>query len=74
MPKKNKNRVLDWKNYPEKKWIYEGDIEDPNYLKDRSELFSSSGDDLAPFNGWWCFVPNKIHKLKYNTKYYKKKT
>ena len=65
MFKKNKNRVCDWKKYPKKSWPYKDDVlNDPKYLKDRAELFASNGDELAPFNGWWWFTPNKIHKYK----------
>ena len=65
MFKENKNRVCDWKKFPKKSWPYKDDVlNDPKYLKDRAELFASTGDELAPFNGWWWFTPNKIHKYK----------
>ena len=65
MFKKNKSRVCDWKKYPKKSWPYKDDaLNDPKYLKDRAELFANTGNDLAPFNGWWWFTPNKIHKYK----------
>ena len=65
MFKENKSRVCDWKKYPKKSWPYKDDVlNDPKYLKDRAELFASNGDELAPFNGWWWFTPNKIHKYK----------
>ena len=65
MFKENKNRVCAWKKFPKKSWPYKDDVlNDPKYLKDRAELFASTGDELAPFNGWWWFTPNKIHKYK----------
>ena len=64
MAKNNKNIIFDWKQYPKRNWPYKGDIEDPEYLKDRAELFHDTKNILAPFNGWWWFTPNKIHKYK----------
>ena len=53
------NKKYDWKsNRIKREWPYEGDIDDPEYIKDRTKLFAKSG------NGWWWFVPNKIHKYK----------
>ena len=52
MPSKD----YDWQvNILKRGWPYKGDIDDPKYLKERSELFVEGG------NGWWWFVPNKIH-------------
>ena len=52
MPSKD----YDWQvNIFKRGWPYKGDIDDPKYLKERSELFIEGG------NGWWWFVPNKIH-------------
>jgi hypothetical protein len=31
-------------------WPYSGDVGNPRYEKDRSELFASNG------NGWWYFM------------------
>ena len=73
MFKKYKKITHDWKKFPKKRWPYKGDIENSKYLKDRAELFRSSGNDLAPFNGLWIFVPNKIHKFDYNNKITKKR-
>tara|TARA_R110000737_G_C14446547_1_gene462409 strand:- start:636 stop:809 length:174 start_codon:yes stop_codon:yes gene_type:complete len=36
----------DWKQW-RKGWPYDGDVDDPIYLKERSELFNEAG------NGWW---------------------
>jgi len=47
---------LDWKRQP-RGWPYKGDIHDPEYLKERSELFKEHG------NGWWRSRPNKINKI-----------
>lgn len=38
----------DWRNWQEG-WQYKGDVDDAEYLKDRSELFALSG------NGWWHY-------------------
>jgi|TARA_R100001530_G_scaffold96632_1_gene67151 hypothetical protein len=50
---KNKKIAQDilgnWKKCPSKGFPYEGDIDDPKYLKDRAKLFAESG------NGWWWF-------------------
>ena len=74
MFKENKSRVCDWKKYPKKSWPYKDDVlNDPKYLKDRAELFASNGDELAPFNGWWWFTPNKIHKPHNNHKIIKRR-
>ena len=52
MPSKD----YDWQsNISKRGWPYKGDIDDPKYLKERSELFVEGG------NGWSWFVPNKIH-------------
>ena len=37
---------LDWRAW-KKGWQYKGDVDDPEYLKDRSKLFKENG------NGWW---------------------
>ena len=62
-PKKSNDRVCDWKQYPKRSWPYDG-IDDPKYLQDRSELFHTPDTELAPFNGWWYFVPNKVSIVK----------
>ena len=38
----------DWKQW-KMGWPYKGDIEDPVYLMERSELFKENG------NGWWWY-------------------
>ena len=64
-PKKIKDRVCDWKQYPKKIWPYSG-LDDPKYLKDRADLFYTPDNELAPFNGWWYFVPNKVNLVRVN--------
>lgn len=68
-PCKNKKRKNDEWRYWKKGWTYQGDIDDPVYLKDRSELFEENG------NGWWYFpdpeVSEFIHKGN-KTRYGKK--
>ena len=50
------NKKYDWKsNRTKGEWPYTGDVGNPKYEKDRSELFAEGG------NGWWWFVPNKIN-------------
>jgi len=44
----------DWKN--KKRWKYKGDINDPEYIKDRSSFFQENG------NGWWWFNSNTVYK------------
>ena len=44
----------DWKTW-KKGWQYDGDIEDPKYLKDRDELFYRNEDERAPYHGWWWY-------------------
>ena len=57
------DKAYDWRQYPKKEWPYKGDVKEPQYLKDRAELFADNKSELAPFNGWWWYVPNKIHKI-----------
>lgn len=45
----------DWKN-KKKRWKYKGDIDDPEYMKDRSSFFKENG------NGWWRFKSNTAYK------------
>ena len=50
------SRDYDWRKKSE--WPYKGKScpwRDPQYIKDRDRLFKRNG------NGWWWFVPNKIH-------------
>ena len=44
----NVSRNLDWQDW-KKGWQYKGDIDDPQYLKDRDKLFKENG------NGWWWY-------------------
>ena len=54
MPSKD----YDWRsNIKSRGWPYKGDIDDPKYLKERSELFAKSG------NGWWWYTSGKINKI-----------
>lgn len=46
--KKNSLREHDWRNW-KRGWQYNGDIEDDEYLRDRSLLFRFNG------NGWWYY-------------------
>ena len=39
-------KSVDWKVW-KGGWKYKGDIDDPQYLKDRDKLFKENG------NGWW---------------------
>jgi len=43
MPEKRND---DWKQW-KMGWPYRGDVEDPVYIMERSELFKENG------NGWW---------------------
>jgi|TARA_R100001530_G_scaffold550_1_gene900 hypothetical protein len=38
-----------WKHCPSNGWPYKGDIDDPQYIKDRNAVFQENG------NGWWWF-------------------
>ena len=54
--KEHRSKHYDWRsNIKKRGWPYTGDVGDSKYEKDRSELFAENG------NGWWWFVPNKIH-------------
>jgi len=54
--KKYASKQYDWRSSIAKRgWPYAGDVGNRKYEKDRSELFAKNG------NGWWWFVPNKIH-------------
>ena len=60
----NVSRNLDWQDWT-KGWQYKGDIDDPQYLKDRDKLFKENG------NGWWWYEgvytrseSKKINKIK----------
>ena len=47
-------RSDDWKAW-KKGWRYEGDVDDPVYLKERAEFFHDKENKRAPYNGWWWF-------------------
>lgn len=51
-------KMQDWRNQPTG-WPYKEDIEDPEYIEDRRNLFNENG------NGWWILagVPLR-HKPK----------
>ena len=51
----NVSRNLDWQDW-KKGWQYKGDIDDPQYLKDRSKLFKENG------NGWWWYEGIRLWK------------
>ena len=55
MPSKD----YDWRsNMARRGWPYKEDApDDPQYIKDRKELFEEGG------NGWWWYTPNKIHSV-----------
>jgi hypothetical protein len=55
MANKHKSyRADDWKVW-KKGWQYDGDVDDPVYLKERAEFFHNKEDKQAPYNGWWWF-------------------
>ena len=59
-----------------KGWQYDGDIDDPVYLKERSEFFYNKENERAPYNGWWWFrsLDNwKDNKIKLREKRAKKR-
>jgi hypothetical protein len=47
-------RADDWKIW-KKGWQYDGDINDPVYLKERDAFLYNKEDKRAPYNGWWWF-------------------
>mgnify|MGYP003145898621 CR=1 FL=1 len=50
MNRKQRNDSLgNWRKHPSKGFPYKGDIDDPEYLKDRAAVFAENG------NGWWWF-------------------
>ena len=49
------SRNLDWQDWT-KGWQYKGDIDDPQYLKDRDKLFKENG------NGWWWYEGVRLWK------------
>lgn len=51
----NVSRNLDWQDW-KKGWQYKGDIDDPQYLKDRDKLFKENG------NGWWWYEGVRLWK------------
>ena len=51
----NVSRNLDWQDW-KKGWQYNGDIDDPQYLKDRDKLFKENG------NGWWWYEGIRLWK------------
>jgi hypothetical protein len=46
--KKDDSSQHDWRNWNQG-WQYKGDVDDKEYLKDRSKLFDLNG------NGWWHY-------------------
>jgi len=53
------SHAYDWKNHPKRHWPYKG-IQDPKYIKERSEFFIANAPEEAPFNGWWMLVNVRI--------------
>tara|TARA_R100000687_G_C6329980_1_gene109150 strand:+ start:186 stop:446 length:261 start_codon:yes stop_codon:yes gene_type:complete len=55
--KKYSSKQYDWRsNISKRGFPYRGDLRtNKKYLEDRRKLFEENG------NGWWWFVPNKIH-------------
>ena len=51
----NVSRNLDWQDW-KKGWQYKGDVDDPQYLKDRDKLFKENG------NGWWWYEGIRLWK------------
>ena len=51
----NVSRNLDWQDW-KKGWQYKGDVDDPQYLKDRDKLFKENG------NGWWWYEGVRLWK------------
>ena len=49
----------DWKN--KTCWPFKGDVDDPEYLKSRSELFEENG------HGWW-WGQKKVEETKEEVK------
>jgi hypothetical protein len=48
----------DWKRLKRSgNWEYMGDIEDPRYMKERTEYFEKSG------NGWWIYAGHPSKRL-----------
>jgi len=60
----------DWRSEKMRRgWPYKKDAPwDEQWLKDRAELFSNTGNELAPFNGWWWLTTNHVHKPLNKTK------
>tara|TARA_Y100001951_G_scaffold99055_1_gene100578 strand:+ start:611 stop:847 length:237 start_codon:yes stop_codon:yes gene_type:complete len=57
------SKDYDWRYNKKESWPYERDAPwDEKWKKDRAELFSNTENELAPFNGWWWFVSNHVHK------------
>ena len=42
-----RSKDYDWKQNKPRGWQYDGDVNDPQYIKDRQKLFAEAG------NGWW---------------------
>ena len=60
MEPRHKSNYYDWKN-KKRGWPYKGDApDDPQYIKDRDELFKESG------NGWWWYQGTPNWKDWYN--------
>ena len=58
------SKDYDWQSERVKRgWPYKKDAPwDEEWKKDRAELFSNTGNELAPFNGWWRLTTNHVHK------------
>ena len=63
----------DWKKQ-KKGWPYKNDaMEDPQYMKDREELFHTPEYELCPYNGWWRFQGTTMWKQYYEKEKRKRK-
>ena len=45
------DKAYDWRQYPKKEWPYKGDVKDPQYLKDRAELFADNKSECRNKKG-----------------------
>ena len=72
MTKKDRN-PSDWKKQ-KRGWPYKGDaLEDPQYMKDRNNLFHVPEDKVAPYNGWWWYQGSKMWKQYYERSKHKRR-
>lgn len=54
------DKALDWKDWQDEGWPYDGDLDDPKYMKERSAFLISNAPPYAPYNGWWISSLNRV--------------